>query len=86
MDYLLSMDFSIDENPYHYKLPVPSRHRTIKYLAVFWLSERSGLDNFQTIGFYEDPDNPGQPGTIKIQANKTVSGYDIQADWSLINP
>ncbi len=79
--YLLSMDFSINENPYHYKLPVPSRYGAIEYLAVFWLSERSGLDDFRTIGFYEDPENPGQPGKIKIVPNGTVKGYDIYAHW-----
>ena len=83
--YLVSMDFSIDENPYHFKLPVASRYRNIEYLAVFWLSDRSGLDDFRTIGFYRDPDNPEKPGRIKLKKNKTVSGYDIEADWSLIH-
>ena len=82
--YLLSMDFSINENPYHYKLPVPNRHRTIDYLAVFWLSDRSGLDDFRTLGFYQDPNNPGQPGKVQIKPNGTVYGYNINADWSLI--
>jgi hypothetical protein len=82
--YLSSMDISINENPYHFKLPVPSRPPTIEYLAVFWLSDRSGLDDFKTIGFYQDPNNPGQPGKIKITANGTVSVSEIQADWSLI--
>ena len=82
--YLVSMDFSIDENPFHYNLPVPSRHRKIDYLAVFWLSERSGLDDFQTIGFYRDPENPELPGSIRLQKNTAITGYDIEADWSLI--
>ncbi len=85
--YLLSMDFSIDKNPYYFKLPVPNRYRTIAYLAVFWLSDRSGLDDFRTIGVYQDPNNPGQPGKVRIVPNGTVTGYDINADWSLIkNP
>jgi len=85
--YLLSMDFSINENPYHFKLPVPNRYRTIQYLAVFWLSDRSGLDDFRTIGIYQDPNNPGQPGKVRIVPNGTVTGFDIDADWSLIeNP
>ena len=82
--YLKSMDFSIDENPYHYQLPVSSKG-TIKYLVVFWLSDRSGLDDFRTIGYYEDPDNPGQPGAIRLQENQIITGIDIDADWSLIN-
>lgn len=83
--YLVSMDFSIDENPFHYSLPVPSRYRKIDYLAVFWLSERSGLDDFKTIGFYQDPENPELPGTIRLQKDAAVTGYDIKADWGLIN-
>ena len=82
--YLLSMDFSIDQNPYHFKLPVPTRFRTIDYLVVLWLSERSGLDDFKTIGYYRDPANPDQPGQVKIVPDGTVSGFNIQADWSLI--
>ena len=83
--YLLSMDFSINENPYHYKLPVPSRHKIIDYLAVFWLSDRSGLDDFRTLGYYkEDRNKPGPPAKVRIKLNDTVSGFDIDADWSLI--
>ncbi|RPH98127.1 MAG: hypothetical protein EHM72_13035 [Calditrichaeota bacterium] len=81
--YLISMDFSIDENPYHFVLPVSSRYKKLDYLAVFWLSERSGLDDFRTIGFYRDPTNPEQPGIVKIKPNETTTGCDIQADWSL---
>ena len=81
--YLKSMDYSVDSNPFHYKLPVRS-NSSVTYLAVFWLSERSGLDDFKTLGFYEDPNNPGQPGVVKLKKNGTVTGYDIQADWSLI--
>jgi len=82
--YLKSMDFSINENPYHYKLPVRSKG-SVRYLAVFWLSEKSGLDDFRTIGYYEDPENPGQPGMIRLQENQVITGIDIYADWSLIN-
>jgi len=79
--YLESMDFSIDENPYDFELPVTSRFE-VKYLAVFWLSDRSGLDDFKTLGFYQDPEAPGQPGSIRLQPNQTVIGLDIAADWS----
>ena len=84
--YLKSMDFTINENPYHYKLPVPNFPRTIGFLGVFWLPERSGLGDFQTVGFWEDPNNPGQPGTLRIAPNDTIYGYDINVDWTLINP
>ena len=82
--YLQSMDFSIDSNPYLYKLPVKSRN-TIRYLAVFWLSDRSGLDNFKILGYYEDPANPGQAGILKPKADEKITGINIDADWSLID-
>ena len=81
--WLKSMDFSIDKNPYHYQLPV--RHGTANYIAVFWLHERDHLTDFKTIGIYEDPDNPGEPGKLKIKIGETIQGIDIHADWSLIN-
>lgn len=81
--YLKSMDFSIDTNPYEYKLPVKSLGG-VGYMAVFWLSERSGLDDFKTIGFYENPLHPGEPGRITLRRDETVTGIDIDCDWSLI--
>jgi len=79
--FLKSMDFSIDENPYHFKLPIDSQN-IIKYLAIFWFPERGGLGDFQTIGYYQDSN--GNPLDIKLQPNQTVSGIDIYADWSKI--
>lgn len=86
IDYLAlleSMDFSIGENPYHYKLPIKSSNRIV-YLVVFWLSETGGLDDFQTLGFYQDPKKPGIPGEIKLKSGKTATGIDILADWNNI--
>ncbi len=82
--YLQSMDFSIDEAPYHFKLPVEGKG-TVRYLAVFWLSDRSGLDDFKTLGYYEDPENPGVPAQIKLKSGETLSGIEIHADWDNIN-
>jgi len=77
--WLKSMDFSIDENPYAYRLPI--RHGTVDYIAVYWLPEHSNLTDFRTLGFYEDPDNPGNPGKLSIATGETVSGIDIYAEW-----
>ncbi len=80
--YLKSIDFSVEGNPYHYKLPV--RHGTIKYLAVFWLEENANLTDFEVIGFYQDQNNPGTPVKIRLEENETAKGIDIYADWSKI--
>ena len=82
--WMRSIDFSIDENPYKYSLPV--RHGTIRHLAVYWLPEHAALTDFQVVGFYEDPNNPGQSGKLSISAGETISNIDIYADWSLIKP
>ncbi|MFZ5519288.1 MAG: hypothetical protein ACOY90_21835 [Candidatus Zhuqueibacterota bacterium] len=82
--WLKSMDFSIDTNPYHFRLPI--RHGSVNYLAVFWLPERAALSDFQTIGLYRDPNNPAQPGKLSIKADSVISDIDIYADWSLIHP
>lgn len=80
---LKSMDFSIDSNPYHYKLPV--HYGNVNYIAVFWLAERAHLTDFKTLGFYQTPDNPGVPAEIYIKQNETISDIDIYADWSKTN-
>jgi len=87
VDYLLflkSIDFSIDvdENPYQFDLPV--RDGSVNYIAVFWLPERAPMTDFQTIGVYLDPENPDYPGKMRLSPGETVSGINIQADWSRI--
>jgi len=81
--WLKSIDFSIDENPYHYRLPI--RHGTVNYLAVFWLPERADLTDFKVLGVYLDPEHPDQYGHLSIRADEVVTGIDIHADWSKIN-
>ena len=82
--WLKSMDYSIDKNPYHYRLPV--RHGNVNYLAVFWLAERADLTDFITIGTYLNPNDPDEVGKLSIPADTTITNIDIYADWSLINP
>lgn len=79
--YLKSMDFSIDKNPYNFKLPVDSRNM-IGYLTIFWLPERAGLGDFEELGFYQD-DN-GEPISIRLQPDGKVTGVEIYADWAKI--
>jgi hypothetical protein len=81
--WLKSMDYSIDQNPYHYRLPV--RHGNVNYIAVFWLPERAELTDFRTIGVYYEINNPDQPGKLSIPADTTISGIDIYADWNSLD-
>lgn len=82
--WLKSIDFSINENPYKYRLPV--RHGTIRHLAVYWLPDHAALTDFKLLGTYEDPNNPGQSGRLSTAAGETISNIDIYADWSKIKP
>ena len=82
--FLRSLDFSVTGNPFHFRLPV--RHGTYKYIAVFWLGERLPLTDFRTLGFYQDPDHPGQPGRVVVGPGETVRGVDIYATWENAKP
>ena len=82
LTFLKSIDFSINKNPYHYRLPL--RHGSVKYLAVFWLPEKANLTDFEVIGVYMDPNNPQQYGKLSLKPNQTLTGIDIYADWSKI--
>ncbi|HDQ45287.1 MAG TPA: hypothetical protein ENN17_07315 [bacterium] len=79
--WLESIDFSVDSNPFHFRLPVRSRRR-IRYIAVFWLGEKMGLHELRMLGFYENPDVPGTPGEFLPRTGETLTGVDIQADWA----
>ncbi len=80
--YLKTIDFSINSNPYHFKLPV--RQGPIDYLAVYWLPDHASMAEFREIGVYRDPKNPTLPGKISPKTGQTISGLDIYADWSLV--
>ncbi len=93
LDYLLylkSIDFSIDkdENPYYYNLPV--RSGSVGYVSVFWLPEKAALTEFQTIGYYVDPDADPQEGeeppagNLRPKSGEDVTGIDIHADFNLV--
>lgn len=87
IDYLIhlkSIDFSIDkdENPYHYRLPV--RSGSVNYVGVYWLPDRGGLNDFQPVAAYMDPDDPTKPGRLRPQPGDVLKGIDIDVDWSAI--
>ncbi len=81
--FLKSMDFTVEGNPYKYKLPMSSG--SVGYIAVFWLPERAALTDFRILGIYENPDFPGVPKTLMLKENEVRRGIDIHADWSVID-
>ena len=78
--WMKAIDFSINSNPYKYRLPV--RNGTVGYIAVLWLPERADLTSFRTLGIYEDPNNPGKPGTLRLKKDELRTGINISADWA----
>ncbi|NQT24361.1 hypothetical protein HQ585_03300 [candidate division KSB1 bacterium] len=86
LSYLKSIDFSIEDNATHsYEYRLPIRHGEINYICVLWLPEQAALTDFSTIGFYRDPDNPEEPGSLRIRAEEVATNINLEADWSLIN-
>ncbi len=79
--YLKTIDFAVNSDPYHFKLPV--RAGPIENVVVYWLPERASLADFREIGIYRDPRNPDLPGKLSPKSGQTVTGVDIYADWSL---
>ena len=65
-------------------IPIQVRFCSVNYIAVYWLPQRASLTDFRNIGFYEDPENSGQPGTLSIKEGDNITEIDIYADWNVI--
>ena len=59
---------------------------TLRYIAVYSISQEAGSFKFRELGVYEDPDHPGQPGTVVVAKGDTVKGIDITVDFSKVEP
>lgn len=77
-----SRNYNDKNKTYEYKLPI--RNGVVRYLAVFWMPEQAALTDFYSVGVYMDPENPNEHGVLDISENETLTGIDIQVDWSLI--
>ena len=69
---------------YHYTLPVSAG--TYRYIGVFWKAKGSPLTDIKHLGFYEDPEHPGQPGTLTVAKGDTLTGIDIHVDFNSLQP
>jgi len=57
---------------------------TYNYVVLFWVGKNmSKLTDLTEIGKYEDPDNPGEAGTIIISENDSTQ-YDINVNFDNI--
>lgn len=85
LDYLIqlkSLDFSIkmNQNPYKYRLPV--RSGSVGYVAVYWLPEHAGLNEFSIAGEYKDPADTSRIGLLRLKPGEVAQNVDIHVDWS----
>jgi len=69
---------------YVYTLPVSAG--TYRYIGVFWKAKGSPLTAIKHLGFYEDPQHPGQPGTLVVAKGDTLRNIDIHVDFSNFQP
>ncbi len=77
-----SRHYNANNRTYKYTLPI--RSGVVRYLAVFWMPEQAALTDFYPVGIYIDPENPDEFGELDIAENETITGIDIQVDWSRI--
>lgn len=63
-----------------YKLRVRSSD-TINYLVVLWIDSSFNLGSIQDIGFFQDSQDPSQPGVIQVSTDSTVTGIDITVNF-----
>ena len=80
-DYLLKnvdIDYTVPifVDSADYKLRVHSSD-TLKYIAVLWINNSYDLNTIRDIGFYTDPGDPTQPGTVIVPPHSTLPGVDI---------
>jgi len=55
------------------------------YIVIFWVGKDiSALTDIIEIGFYQSPDNPGEPGTVDLRAGGEAKNIDINVDFSKI--
>jgi len=66
-----------------YRLAVNSG--VYNYIVLFWVGRSiSELTDLVEIGVYEDPEEPGKPGTAEITAGSDSTNYDIYVNFDNI--
>ena len=72
------IDYSIQ--PYASQGPFQLRVSSqipIPYIAVLWIDDEFNLGSALDVGFYEDPEHPGEPGSMTLSPNSIVTGIQI---------
>lgn len=55
------------------------------YVVLYWVGKSiSKLTDLVELGFYESPQNPGEPGRVEVNAGASVENIDIQVNFNNI--
>ncbi len=58
---------------------------TYKYIVLFWVGNSiSKVTDLIELGVYEDPENPGTPGSVKVQSSDHAENIDIHVHFDQI--
>ncbi len=79
IDY--SQPIAVDSS--RYELPINSG--IYQYVVLYWIGKSiSKLSDMVELGFFEDKNNPGQPGRIEVQPGQTLENIDIHVNFNNI--
>lgn len=55
------------------------------YVVIYWVGKSiKKLTDLVELGFYESPQNPGQPGRVEVRSGSTAERIDIYVDFNKI--
>jgi hypothetical protein len=76
-----SLPFNVDSIPYSF----PLSSGTYKYIGVIQQTSGDlinlGIRVFRVVGFYKDPTNLSQPGSVIVNDNSQVKEINLQVDF-----
>lgn len=55
---------------------------TVPYIAALWIDDTYDLGSIRDIGFYADPQNPGQPKAVVAPKDGILENLDFTVDFS----
>lgn len=74
------LPFDVAEAPY--RISLPRGH--YEWVTVIWVPKGQSLFNLVQLGTYEQPGNPGERGSVTVEARKELSGINIVASFDSV--
>ena len=58
---------------------------TYNYIVLFWVGNSiSKVTDLIELGVYEEPENPGMPGAVKVESDEHAENIDIHVHFDQI--